>query len=78
QSEGGESPSHPYSFTLGRKKSSVNREIRVETKCPTRLQNQRPLKIWKGRIDDKKQSLSGDESLYCFTDHAALTSGHLP
>lgn len=32
----------------------------------------------KGRIDDKKQSLSGDESLYCFTDHAALTSGHLP
>lgn len=30
------------------------------------------------RIDDKKQSLSGDESLYCFTDHAALTSGHLP
>ncbi|WP_000802248.1 DUF1454 family protein [Salmonella enterica] len=31
-----------------------------------------------GRIDDKKQSLSGDESLYCFTDHAALTSGHLP
>ncbi|VEA09814.1 Putative uncharacterized protein YiiQ [Salmonella enterica subsp. enterica serovar Sanjuan] len=34
--------------------------------------------IWKGRIDDKKQSLSGDESLYCFTDHAALTSGHLP
>ncbi|MDI8873750.1 hypothetical protein MJN58_23795, partial [Salmonella enterica subsp. enterica serovar Montevideo] len=31
QSEGGEIPSHPYSFTLGRKKSSVNREIRVET-----------------------------------------------
>ncbi|SUI18096.1 Putative uncharacterized protein YiiQ [Salmonella enterica subsp. salamae] len=31
-----------------------------------------------GELMTKKQSLSGDESLYCFTDHAALTSGHLP
>ncbi len=28
--------------------------------------------------NDKKQSLSGDESLYCFTDHAALRGGHIP
>ncbi|MDU2918817.1 MAG: DUF1454 family protein [Klebsiella quasipneumoniae] len=29
-------------------------------------------------INDKKQSLSSDESLYCFTDHAALWGGYIP
>ncbi len=31
-----------------------------------------------GRINDKKQSLHAFQSLYCFTDHAALTGGHIP
>jgi len=38
----------------------------------------RYLKRWKATINDKKQSLSSDESLYCFTDHAALWGGYIP